>query len=606
MDSEKASSVLQAEPSREDANDGDILRQSLAVVFAADDEERNPIGDGVTKFPSCDPLGLETIIDDPNSLKLLKNQDKSQSLHYECKNGIHTFTVPLAQNEALNDPTYSVTSVEFELAPISVTESQDGRVTQEFTIVPAGTVPMSLVDSAAASSETATSRKRSNPEPNKKRKLKRTKDDVATTALSKNRIKFDDEVLNLECEWEKCTFRTEVVKNFMTHVGEHVADGVPTAIRNESDIVDEDEIDPEEPETVYACLWRECGHETPSRGEIARHINFHTFHTKLKAHGKNVLAATEIEPCKLDKKQRNFLPDLTEPFTCFWESCDVPEKSFVEPMLYYWHVQWHTEELRGETPIQCFWKDCGSTYKSVAKLRDHVKVHTQERIVACPICGSLFANRSKFFDHCQRQISNPADAFKCSYCNKRFAIERLLRDHMRAHINQFKCPLCDMTCPQPSNLVNHMSYRHFQVRSYQCPKQGCPYKAKTNNDLQKHYRIHLDEGTSYACPYNDCKYFARSRESAKAHIDKVHLKSEPKYACHLCERRFAKGYYLTKHLLTRHKLRYPSGHTRFRYRCDEATGLHTLNTIRFESVELLEKEANPDQEEEDVEMDDSF
>ncbi len=49
--------------------------------------------------------------------------------------------------------------------------------------------------------------------------------------------------------------------------------------------------------------------------------------------------------------------------------------------------------------------------------------------------------------------------FRCSYCNKRFGVERLLRDHMRAHINNYRCPMCDMTCPTPSSLKSHVRYK---------------------------------------------------------------------------------------------------------------------------------------------------
>lgn len=32
-----------------------------------------------------------------------------------------------------------------------------------------------------------------------------------------------------------------------------------------------------------------------------------------------------------------------------------------------------------------------------------MRSHTQERLVACPTCGSMFASNTKFFDHLHRQ-----------------------------------------------------------------------------------------------------------------------------------------------------------------------------------------------------------
>jgi len=47
---------------------------------------------------------------------------------------------------------------------------------------------------------------------------------------------------------------------------------------------------------------------------------------------------------------------------------------------------------------------CKSVFRSVYKLADHVRSHTQEKLVGCPTCGGLFATKTKFFDHCKRQV----------------------------------------------------------------------------------------------------------------------------------------------------------------------------------------------------------
>ena len=81
--------------------------------------------------------------------------------------------------------------------------------------------------------------------------------------------------------------------------------------------------------------------------------------------------------------------------------------------------------------------------------------------------------------------------FPCTTCGKAFSVERILRDHMRSHVNQyqvgkivflptmcrssvlsnnvlFQCPACDMTCPTPSILATHMRYRHTTERPLAC------------------------------------------------------------------------------------------------------------------------------------------
>lgn len=41
-------------------------------------------------------------------------------------------------------------------------------------------------------------------------------------------------------------------------------------------------------------------------------------------------------------------------------------------------------------------------------------------------------------------------------------------------VNHYKCPLCDMTCPLPSSLRNHMRFRHSEERPFKC--DNCDYR----------------------------------------------------------------------------------------------------------------------------------
>lgn len=59
-----------------------------------------------------------------------------------------------------------------------------------------------------------------------------------------------------------------------------------------------------------------------------------------------------------------------------------------------------------QTYIQCcnvFVTGCDAFFKIRYRLREHMRSHTQERLVACPTCGSMFASNTKFFDHLHRQ-----------------------------------------------------------------------------------------------------------------------------------------------------------------------------------------------------------
>ncbi|NXU93707.1 HINFP factor, partial [Xiphorhynchus elegans] len=234
----------------------------------------------------------------------------------------------------------------------------------------------------------------------------------------------------------------------------------------------------------------------------------------------------------------------------------------------------------------CFCPDCDCAFKGRCKLREHLRSHTQEKVVACPTCGGMFANNTKFFDHIRRQTALDQQRFQCSHCSKRFATERLLRDHMRNHVNHYKCPLCDMTCPLPSSLRNHIRFRHSEERPFKC--DYCDYSCKNLIDLRKHLDTHSKE-PAYRCEFEACSFSARSLCSIKLHYRKVHEgDSEPRYKCHVCDKCFTRGNNLTVHLRKKHQFKWPSGHPRFRYR-EHEDGYMRLQLVRYESVELSEQ-----------------
>ncbi|XP_021573348.1 histone H4 transcription factor isoform X6 [Carlito syrichta] len=168
---------------------------------------------------------------------------------------------------------------------------------------------------------------------------------------------------------------------------------------------------------------------------------------------------------------------------------------------------------------------------------------------------------------------------------------------MRNHVNHYKCPLCDMTCPLPSSLRNHMRFRHSEDRPFKC--DCCDYSCKNLIDLQKHMDTHSKE-PAYRCDFENCSFSARSLCSVKSHYRKVHEgDSEPRYRCHVCDKCFTRGNNLTVHLRKKHQFKWPSGHPRFRYK-EHEDGYMRLQLVRYESVELTQQLLRQPQEGSDL------
>lgn len=341
----------------------------------------------------------------------------------------------------------------------------------------------------------------------------------------------------------------------------------------------------------HTCLWRDCGFcSVEGAEEIRRHVFFHCYHTKLKQWGLRALKAQpSIGTCSIGHQNRNIIPDITDNFTCLWEQCE--QLPLENPEWFYRHVEMHSlcDVPAGDswdTLLNCGWKDCEATIKGRHKLREHLRSHTQERVVGCPNCGGMYANNTKFFDHIRRQSAMEGQRFQCSHCFKRFATERLLREHMRNHVNHYKCPLCDMTCPTPSSLRNHIKFRHSNEKPWSC--EYCEYSCKNQIDLRKHLVTHSSE-PAYRCDASDCGYATRTPTAIKSHYRKAHMGDlGARYKCHVCEQCFTRGASLTAHLRKKHQFKWPSGHPRFRY-MEHEDGFMKLQLIRYESVELTEQ-----------------
>lgn len=385
--------------------------------------------------------------------------------------------------------------------------------------------------------------------------------------------RFNSEPLELRCEWMDCTFQTTAMQGYMDHVASHVP-AVEVDMQDACDI-----------RVLLHCQWQSCPWKTDKKSEdLQRHLFLHAYHTKLKCIGTNTKSRSDINECKADPGSRNILPDLAENLVCAWDKCT---QTFINIQSYYDHIRCHCDNNpKGKTVeggIKCKWTGCSGTFVNITKLRDHMRSHTQEKLLACPTCGGLFSNRTRFFDHCRRQVIEAQSLnFVCDVCMKAFSTARLLRDHIRSHINTYRCPHCEMSCSSPSALNSHILYRHSEERSYRCSQ--CSHAAKTYSDLVRHVKIHGKP--VYCCEEAGCDFEAKSTTTLAHHYEKVHgLLDSARYLCHLCDKRYNRGYDLTKHLLRIHKLQLPSGHTRFRYKIDN-DGCYRLLTLRYETFDM--------------------
>lgn len=192
-------------------------------------------------------------------------------------------------------------------------------------------------------------------------------------------------------------------------------------------------------------------------------------------------------------------------------------------------------------------------------------------------------------------------------------------------VSHYKCPLCDMTCPSPSALRNHIKFRHSNEKPYSCdcceyryhiicsenkPAEAactmlhvslmrsfffflffCSPRCKNLIDLRKHLDTHSSE-PAFHCDIPSCSFTSRALSTMKLHHKREHEVKEgeikvvvcllfkcvifhwsgmwkqgsfgARYKCHVCDKCFTRGNSLTVHLHKKHQFKWPSGHPRFR------------------------------------------
>ncbi|CAM9632466.1 unnamed protein product [Bubo scandiacus] len=228
---------------------------------------------------------------------------------------------------------------------------------------------------------------------------------------------------------------------------------------------------------------------------------------------------------------------------CEWKECCFVGKCMEE---FCNHIAEHLEEYL-QHPLET--ADCFSIFKGKHKLWDHLRTHTQERVVACPACGGMFSNNTKFFDHAKRQVSED--------------------------INRVACVLCDMVCTSVSSLNSHIRFRHCDERPFHC--HLCDKGFKNAYDLHKHVETHNDSD-AYSCDVEGCGFTSRTLQTLRQHYKRAHVSNGTlKYKCHICQKCFSWSYTLTLHLRKAHKL---SSHSRFRYKEDDEGHMSLILAVR--------------------------
>jgi KRAB domain-containing zinc finger protein len=139
------------------------------------------------------------------------------------------------------------------------------------------------------------------------------------------------------------------------------------------------------------------------------------------------------------------------------ETCPDCSKGFANKSELDIHIRVkHTpDELKPEASFKC--QDCGAQFREKSHFRTHVRtIHERKHLKVCDVCGKVINGLKLLKDH--MKIHTEEKNFACEFCDKRFVRRDALRVHTYTHTGEkpFGCHICEKRFNQGTPLKKHI------------------------------------------------------------------------------------------------------------------------------------------------------
>lgn len=335
-------------------------------------------------------------------------------------------------------------------------------------------------------------------------------------------------------------------------------------------------------DNMYGQLCDYCGEKFKHQGTLDQHIKTQhmswekvfqcskcpkkfAFKQKLSFHLKSVhttLRAYLCEDCGADFKNpaslRHHRIRKHQPVGNKRE-CMVCHK-----MVPFYSLSKHMHTHKAYT-IQC--PHCDKMFKNSSTLKQHVRIHEDQRQYRCDICGVGFNRRDGLRLHMRVHEKTDSRGLKecsCQVCGEKFPNHSMLVIHRnRVHKDgrQYTCHICNRSMISPRSLEWHMSHIHNEalpgesksdphaaqekkrVTCYHCKKTF-----KTEMILRTHIKNTHVEKDPMKC--GECDQVFTSEVRLRHHMMVIHNRLEGTLPCPHCPKRFVNQLRLKTHMIS--------------------------------------------------------
>ena len=201
---------------------------------------------------------------------------------------------------------------------------------------------------------------------------------------------------------------------------------------------------------------------------------------------------------------------------------------------------------------------CTKVFASESRKKQHIAIsHVKVKDHICELCpDKAYSRKSGLMDHMrENHCQNGKKEYPCEHCNKSLSTLRLLKNHMKLHLENgvHVCQFCNKSFNRAFVLKQHINIVHEGIR-YQC--NFCEMNYTTVANLRQHIRA-IHQGLKIICSF--CFKPFNSDNCLKKHLKKMHnaqkniVPSEFKFDCEICGKVFNKINSKLMHVKRAHK-----------------------------------------------------